>query len=164
MRRDEYRHEFAISTHSRAKAAGQGHARGFGQCGISTHSRAKAAGWYTPQVARAIIHFNSQPREGGWQTGWRFACMRKNFNSQPREGGWLAGIAFHAGQALFQLTAARRRLDKHTHKLARASKFQLTAARRRLDTDSCSTPRQYLFQLTAARRRLAKQQSRMPEA
>ena len=37
-------------------------------------------------------------------------CITRCFNSQPPEGGWLTRIAFHAGQALFQLTAARRRL------------------------------------------------------
>ena len=44
MRRDEYRYEFAISTHSRAKAAGNYYRMTDFALSISTHSRAKAAG------------------------------------------------------------------------------------------------------------------------
>ena len=57
-----------ISTHSRAKAAGQ---HWFGLVviySISTHSRAKAAGRRPPYVALVVQNFNSQPREGGWDS------------------------------------------------------------------------------------------------
>ena len=33
-------------------------------------------------------HFNSQPREGGWQMILLWQDMAYHFNSQPREGGW----------------------------------------------------------------------------
>ena len=76
-------------------------------------------------------HFNSQPREGGWAHAHTGARARRDFNSQPREGGWegctqhpaidkristhsrakAAGYLFLVdGDAVFQLTAARRRL------------------------------------------------------
>ena len=57
---------------------------------ISTHSRAKAAGLRVWTWRRRAIYFNSQPREGGWQ------------GAQGIQG--LPGV--------FQLTAARRRLEK----------------------------------------------------
>ncbi len=54
--------------------------------------------------------FNSQPREGGWQTTSP-ACLRcSNFNSQPREGGWANLTGWNLSKTQFQLTAARRRL------------------------------------------------------
>ena len=55
-----------ISTHSRAKAAGASAQAGQSSAPISTHSRAKAAGQTFAQGAFDLIHFNSQPREGGW--------------------------------------------------------------------------------------------------
>ena len=80
----------------------------------------------------SLSDFNSQPREGGW--GYRNTGIKgaSNFNSQPREGGWLS--AFQARQilTLFQLTAARRRLDFSNCLAGATTTFQLTAARRRL--------------------------------
>ena len=55
-----------ISTHSRAKAAGQVGRICYQTHAISTHSRAKAAGWPASTGAGACVDFNSQPREGGW--------------------------------------------------------------------------------------------------
>ena len=77
---------------------------------VSTHSRPKAAGWYTPQVARAIIRFNSQPPEGGWKRGFKQSLAIASFNSQPPEGGWNVFLMLSKKQKWFQLTAARRRL------------------------------------------------------
>ena len=57
-----------ISTHSRAKAAGWAFCFSFSMFIISTHSRAKAAGKAMHNLGRMPINFNSQPREGGWQT------------------------------------------------------------------------------------------------
>ena len=56
----------AISTHSRAKAAGPVFQVLFEKFNISTHSRAKAAGCVTHFNKRCLCNFNSQPREGGW--------------------------------------------------------------------------------------------------
>ena len=101
----------AISTHSRAKAAG------FNEFGIiddwfvSTHSRAKAAGAHPTSAYTSAYSFNSQPREGGWFSKYRCVLLmffvsthsrakaagikvyparyyESGFNSQPREGGW----------------------------------------------------------------------------
>ena len=55
---------------------------------------------------------------------------------------------------LFQLTAARRRLDLHLAGRAVAVAFQLTAARRRLAIAQPLDVHKQTFQLTAARRRL----------
>ena len=86
----------------------------FGGCvqnKISTHSRAKAAGFRRPPAWRSRNDFNSQPREGGWDsmlppdnstteisTHSRAKAAglsredkefyMRHFNSQPREGGW----------------------------------------------------------------------------
>ena len=55
---------------------------------------------------------------------------------------------------MFQLTAARRRLDNSASDDSCKKPFQLTAARRRLDIRGSGTVEQDAFQLTAARRRL----------
>ena len=58
--------------------------------------------------------------------------LSRSFNSQPPEGGWegLGNPALVA--AMFQLTAARRRLDTPDDVAQLIGAFQLTAARRRL--------------------------------
>ncbi len=56
----------------------------------------------------------------------------KGFNSQPPEGGWMAAPEPCLSTLLFQLTAARRRLELFAEYFAPADMFQLTAARRRL--------------------------------
>ena len=107
--------------------------RPFNKPSISTHSRAKAAGNPDRCDTRPIKNFNSQPREGGWQYslalihkqanfnsqpregGWKRLMMRTDcscdFNSQPREGGWGYVLDMFPDFAEFQLTAARRRLE-----------------------------------------------------
>ena len=99
-----------ISTHSRAKAAGGICSRAEQDGFISTHSRAKAAGC---ENASGLKRFG-------------------NFNSQPREGGWFCTCPTRIGMEEFQLTAARRRLDRQTSHHPNHCPFQLTAARRRL--------------------------------
>ena len=143
-----------ISTHSRAKAAGGLGNPALVAAMISTHSRAKAAGGVGVLPKHAHLDFNSQPREGGWRQTSCHRPRRSHFNSQPREGGWAALWLQCLNVALFQLTAARRRLDDDgkypkglepisTHSRAKAAgladipeririEFQLTAARRRL--------------------------------
>ena len=110
MRRDEYRYEFAISTHSRAKAAGAAfHVRPPHQWNFNSQPR--EGGWLTSSVGMpAFQHFNSQPREGGWSRPKAAEQHKTYFNSQPREGGWTAILAQANPASPFQLTAARRRL------------------------------------------------------
>ena len=54
------------------------------------------------------------------------------FNSQPPEGGWPPPTTTARLSILFQLTAARRRLEQWFVPSTPALAFQLTAARRRL--------------------------------
>ena len=99
-------------------------------------------------------YFNSQPREGGWLLlVFRLVSLR-HFNSQPREGGWWTCWRMSRWAFLFQLTAARRRLESRSFRLPAMKSFQLTAARRRLVFPDFAENIKGLFQLTAARRRL----------
>ena len=63
-------------------------------------------------------------------------------------------MLYWAAQEIFQLTAARRRLDQITIAQFKFKTFQLTAARRRLENHLNAIIWIVVFQLTAARRRL----------
>ncbi len=101
-----------ISTHSRAKAAGKKPVRSLARVGELfqltaarrrlgtvyeerdrlrifqlTAARRRLAALNMPTNPNAT-HFNSQPREGGWQTVQANNLLGADFNSQPREGGW----------------------------------------------------------------------------
>ena len=168
---------FTVSTHSRPKAAGTNfiawarafvfqltaarrrlvnmEARQKGAEAVSTHSRPKAAGWIRKQQALALKRFNSQPPEGGWDDGEVVIVGQQfRFNSQPPEGGWRIQYFSIYNAAMFQLTAARRRLGARRTKSGARKSFQLTAARRRLGEPKPLPPPAPKFQLTAARRRL----------
>ena len=80
---------FAVSTHSRLKAAGYALFFDFFRVDVSTHSRLKAAGRPPSPVRLAF----------------------SGFNTQPPEGGWLVACVDRLVKAVFQHTAARRRLD-----------------------------------------------------
>ena len=67
------------------------------------------------------------------------------FNSQPPEGGWAFQTAFQTALAVFQLTAARRRLDQYANGAANPYGFQLTAARRRLGWKAVEHPSHHRF-------------------
>ena len=55
---------------------------------VSTHSRPKAAGKIRRYPPPWVERFNTQPPEGGW-TSPTFAVSAKDcFNTQPPEGGW----------------------------------------------------------------------------
>ena len=124
----------AISTHSRAKAAGQRGSNNDAAIVISTHSRAKAAGRHFFRLLLQIgISTHSRAKAAGVN----------NQQVIPPE-------------RLFQLTAARRRLDVRNFGSWRIDEFQLTAARRRLVDIRRDSASSWAFQLTAARRRLAK--------
>ena len=100
-------------------------------------------------------------------------CQR--FNSQPPEGGCVFRVDANPPQqvsthsrpkaaaprqlelvdvGVFQLTAARRRLQNDRGAPSFVKRFQLTAARRRLLASFASPINAGAFQLTAARRRL----------
>ena len=104
----------AISTHSRAKAAGTLDDKGeFVEC-ISTHSRAKAAGSTSMPIESGIsISTHSRAKAAG-STQPIPQAICEHFNSQPREGGW----------------------PIHDHRVMLFTRFQLTAARRRLVTSA----------------------------
>ena len=55
--------------------------------------------------------FNTQPPEGGWLFKLVIEFQIGCFNTQPPEGGWYIHEEQKAINALFQHTAARRRLD-----------------------------------------------------
>ena len=150
------------------------------------------------QHSGIIFSFNTQPPEGGWVQAAFDVDKEGSFNTQPPEGGWrywaalldieavsthsrpkAAGLNLMRGgfEALFQHTAARRRLDERDRingefasfntqppeggwplgadARHRRFGFQHTAARRRLDIRAHDRAcRALLFQHTAARRRL----------
>ena len=76
------------------------------------------------------------------------------FNTQPPEGGWRAYSVLLDCLALFQHTAARRRLARNHRRQIQLGSFQHTAARRRLEKSKITISHFPKFQHTAARRRL----------
>ncbi len=121
-----------ISTHSRAKAAGEPYKLVMGLEGISTHSRAKAAG-QRPLLKHLTAKFQLTAARRRLVRPVPERLMQPcHFNSQPREGGWETIECNTRRCTEFQLTAARRRLDASRTKPEVVAVFQLTAARRRL--------------------------------
>ena len=55
---------------------------------VSTHSRLKAAGSGGDIQNAALLSFNTQPPEGGWDGRLKAAVRIDGFNTQPPEGGW----------------------------------------------------------------------------
>ena len=124
-----------VSTHSRPKAAGRfGTNQRAGQ-EVSTHSRPKAAGaWSHIRQKLVMVSTHSRPKAAGGSTAkWRFLIIR--FNTQPPEGGWSCSYCITVWIALFQHTAARRRLESYFYLQTKNLKFQHTAARRRLEAE-----------------------------
>ena len=142
-----------VSTHSRPKAAGDRMAAKNIRLPVSTHSRPKAAGTVDADTLTAYtVSTHSRPKAAGLN------LMRGGF------------------EALFQHTAARRRLDERDRingefasfntqppeggwplgadARHRRFGFQHTAARRRLAEKARHGGKRHLFQHTAARRRL----------
>ena len=90
-----------------------GCAKGVGEnsgCLVSTHSRPKAAACEKCLRWRWIISFNTQPPEGGCSPDVMAESWLYCFNTQPPEGGCAACSLVRSLGALFQHTAARRRL------------------------------------------------------
>ena len=98
-------------TAARRRLAGDTSAGGINQ-NVSTHSRPKAAGYGRHHPYQTGTGFNSQPPEGGWCGNSGRCKNRHRFNSQPPEGGWMIYLFTGNMGTGFQLTAARRRLDK----------------------------------------------------
>ena len=165
---------------------------------VSTHSRPKAAAWATSIALATTRRFNTQPPEGGCrrQCGWflnrggfntqppeggcafigRIIFRGMCFNTQPPEGGCLDSQAQQAMFEWFQHTAARRRLRYGAGSVCEGAsfntqppeggclwansragwwtRFQHTAARRRLPKLAQIMQKLQKFQHTAARRRL----------
>ena len=122
---------------------------------VSTHSRPKAAGLKNSSDVRPTVCFNTQPPEGGWNRKLETAFLVWGFNTQPPEGGWFQFAHGSGAYALFQHTAARRRLghslsislcglNVSTHSRPKAAGFRHSIA---FDFPC-------MFQHTAARRRL----------
>ena len=143
-----------VSTHSRPKAAGTTVDRKDVQQ-ICFNTQPPEGGWYQYRSTMGnISSFNTQPPEGGWGGDPTLKGGSRSFNTQPPEGGWMAragkrrdrqvsthsrpkaaGSAFSCltiSSAVFQHTAARRRLESKTASLDWIQAFQHTAARRRL--------------------------------
>ena len=143
---------------------------------VSTHSRSKAAAGWVSHQRRAWHCFNSQPLEGGCDFrqpfgnadgGFQLTAARRRllgFNKDT-EADLLVSTHSRSKAAarirdtsrtilLFQLTAARRRLQMEPRGEFVIWRFQLTAARRRLQPQSQTAMKDLSFQLTAARRRL----------
>ena len=124
----------AVSTHSRPKAAGRLNGLAVFIRVVSTHSRPKAAG---AQRQLALNQkggcFNSQPPEGGWNLWDSSAAILCGFNSQPPEGGWRRCCSFPAPNAVSTHSRPKAAGAALWLQCLNAALFQLTAARRRLE-------------------------------
>ena len=111
--------------------------------------------WVPPQKRKC---FNSQPREGGWESSrfgigekimFQLAAARRRlappsrivpndagFNSQPREGGWPVTILPLAPESVSTRSRAKAAGCKPLKRKAKPFRFQLAAARRRLESYS----------------------------
>ena len=121
---------------------------------VSTHSRPKAAGKKLLQAVRLrFVSTHSRPKAAGSPERLPWGIFVR-FNTQPPEGGWNSGAKPTTDFSLFQHTAARRRLGDVRHVAGGQEMFQHTAARRRLVFRIPDLKQQFPFQHTAARRRL----------
>ena len=50
--------------------------------------------------------FNTQPPEGGWESGGTGQRFLQGFNTQPPEGGWIWALMAMMPSEAFQHTAA----------------------------------------------------------
>ena len=99
-----------VSTHSRPKAAGMLEWLQYHYGLVSTHSRPKAAGNLAADFTTvAAVSTHSRPKAAGSFKGYRYE-RQDGFNTQPPEGGWFLGLFLASRRAMFQHTAARRRL------------------------------------------------------
>ena len=174
-----YDDRLPVSTHSRPKAAGAQRQPAQSLSKVSTHSRPKAAGYHRcPRCFHSSVSTHSRPKAAGRKKVIGEDKVHR-FNSQPPEGGWLEMIAHKIARILFQLTAARRRLDGRRAGLSREDKVSThsrpkaagilgvvgahepTCFNSQPPEGGWGSPAQIdsvssWFQLTAARRRLVK--------
>ena len=136
---------FAVSTHSRPKAAAYSQIYRQRPLHVSTHSR--------PPSWRNHQSFNTQPPEGGCRL-FHVICRQAVVSTHSRPKAAAADIATNGLTIVFQHTAARRRLLYSCRSIKPIMMFQHTAARRRLPNSERLKKRVGVFQHTAARRRL----------
>ena len=98
--------------------------------------------------------FNTQPPEGGWDKRAGSGRTMSGFNTQPPEGGWLEGHILLLIAAMFQHTAARRRLAWPYRQPIPFSCFNTQPPEGGWRLIDAVTVKSVLFQHTAARRRL----------
>ena len=122
-----------VSTHSRPKAAGKKLLQAVRLRFVSTHSRPKAAGSPERLPWGIFVRFNTQPPEGGWNSGAKPTTDFSLFQHTAARRRLVFRIPDLKQQFPFQHTAARRRLVKVRHLVTQGRLFQHTAARRRLD-------------------------------
>ena len=102
-----------VSTHSRPKAAGQYRAKQSGDITVSTHSRPKAAG--TAKIVNKttiMVSTHSRPKAAGRGQELLAKIGEVSTHSRPKAAGW-NNPHQRRRNAMFQHTAARRRLGLH---------------------------------------------------
>ena len=146
-----------VSTHSRPKAAGYAAATAAIPITKFQHTAARRRlGRNVCQVDKlTCVSTHSRPKAAGSPERLPWGIFVR-FNTQPPEGGWNSGAKPTTDFSLFQHTAARRRLGDVRHVAGGQEMFQHTAARRRLVFRIPDLKQQFPFQHTAARRRLVK--------
>ena len=99
-----------VSTHSRPKAAGEIHGETLKAVEVSTHSRPKAAGASTDEYSRTMpVSTHSRPKAAGGNAMTPRAGHDVSTHSRPKAAG--ADLCSHVFvMQMFQHTAARRRL------------------------------------------------------
>ena len=113
-------------------------------------------------LAESMPCFNTQPPEGGCKKNYVMRVWDMvSTHSRPKAAAQLQG-GLPLCDAVFQHTAARRRLPSSFPTLRPRGRFQHTAARRRLRPKNGATPPISWFQHTAARRRLPRARALMP--
>ena len=108
------------------------------QGNVSTHSRAEAAARVRDVQPLFFIFVSTHSRaEAAAKAAWAKVVEFAGFNTQPRGGGCSSVPATNCSTAMFQHTAARRRLQARMAFSSSPSLFQHTAARRRLQVTNC---------------------------
>ena len=105
--------------------------------------------------------FNTQPPEGGWAKRQQTPHAQKSFNTQPPEGGWADARDFCQKRKV-STHSRPKAAGIQRQDLPKFAVFQHTAARRRLALAIFSVSIMRVFQHTAARRRLAGIKSKPP--
>ena len=119
-----------VSTLSRPKAAAWSFSDGETEIVVSTLSRPKAAA-NRMAAAYPYVCFNTQPPEGGCRLFAQARCsVAVSTLSRPKAAA--ANLYVSTSRALFQHSAARRRLRRLWVAVCCRAMFQHSAARRRL--------------------------------